>query len=85
MEAAVVFLRNLAFFVPAGLGVQDAGYFKFLAAFGISPVGAGAFVILKRAKEALWVGVGYLVLLVLEGKHHSSEATVPTHVGAQLG
>jgi uncharacterized protein (TIRG00374 family) len=85
MEAAVVFLRNLAFFVPAGLGVQDAGYFKFLGAFGISPVGAGAFVILKRAKEALWVGVGYLVLLVLEGKRNPSEATVPTHVGAQLG
>ena len=85
MEAAVVFLRNLAFFVPAGLGVQDAGYFKFLGAFGISSVGAGAFVILKRAKEALWVGVGYLVLLVLEGKRQPSEATVPTHVGAQLG
>ena len=84
MEAAVVFLRNLAFFVPAGLGVQDAGYFKFLGAFGINPVGAGAFVILKRAKEALWVGVGYLVLLVLDGKRQTATAVAP-HAGAQPG
>ena len=73
MEAAVVFLRNLAFFVPAGLGVQDAGYLAFLEAFGIGSVGAGAFVILKRAKEAIWVGVGYVVLLVLEGKRTAED------------
>jgi uncharacterized protein (TIRG00374 family) len=84
MEAAVVFIRNLAFFVPAGLGVQDVGYLKFLGAFGINPVGAGAFVILKRAKEALWVGVGYLVLLVLEGKRQTAAAVAP-HAGAQPG
>ncbi|HTJ47575.1 MAG TPA: lysylphosphatidylglycerol synthase domain-containing protein [Kofleriaceae bacterium] len=73
MEAAVVFLRNLAFFVPAGLGVQDAGYLAFLGAFGIGSVGGGAFVILKRAKEAIWVGVGYVVLLVLEGKRTAED------------
>lgn len=75
MEASVVFLRNLAFFVPAGLGVQDAGYLAFLQAFGVSSVGGGAFVILKRAKEAIWVGVGYLVLLGLEGKQKSADTS----------
>ena len=75
MEAAVVFLRNIAFFVPAGLGVQDAGYLAFLSAFGIGSVGGGAFVILKRAKEAIWVGVGYGVLLALEGKRTAGDTS----------
>jgi glycosyltransferase 2 family protein len=67
MEAIVVFMRNLAFFVPAGLGVQDAGYIAFLHAFGIpnAAAGAAAFVIVKRAKELVWVGVGYACLFFL--------------------
>ncbi|MCA9675498.1 MAG: flippase-like domain-containing protein [Kofleriaceae bacterium] len=70
MEASVVFVRNVAFFVPAGLGVQDAGYVAFLQAFGAGAGGAaaGAFVILKRAKELLWVAVGYLTLFVLQAR-----------------
>jgi putative effector of murein hydrolase LrgA (UPF0299 family) len=86
MEAAVVFLRNMAFFMPAGLGVQDAGYLAFLHAFGVPDVGSAAFVILKRAKELVWIALGYLVLLVLEGKRYAvpSAASVPTNIGAQL-
>ncbi len=88
MEASVVFIRNIAFFVPAGLGVQDAGYMAFLQAFGITSVGGGAFVILKRAKELVWIALGYLVLLVLEGKRFAAApgaASVPTNIGAEMG
>jgi uncharacterized protein (TIRG00374 family) len=68
MEAIVVFMRNLAFFVPAGLGVQDAGYIAFLHAFGIpnAAAGAAAFVILKRVKELVWVAIGYTCLFFLQ-------------------
>lgn len=62
MEACVVFARNLAVVVPAGLGVQDAGYLGFLAAFGAAPSLAAAFVIAKRCKEVIWVGVGYALM-----------------------
>ena len=66
MEAAVVFVRNVAFVVPAGLGVQDAGYLAFLAAFGVAPPLATAFVVTKRIKELIWIATGYLVLWSLD-------------------
>jgi uncharacterized membrane protein YbhN (UPF0104 family) len=62
IEACVVLLRNAAFFVPSGLGVQDAGYLSFLDAVGAPPATGPAFVILKRAKELVWIAIGYLTL-----------------------
>ena len=76
MEAVVVFTRNLAFFVPAGLGVQDAGYLAFLGAFGVdTTASAPAFVLLKRGKELVWIAAGYFLFLRLTrletGLNHS--------------
>lgn len=64
-EAAVSLARALAFFVPAGLGVQDLGYMAMLRALGVADattVGA-AFVMIKRVKELFWIAVGYVLLL----------------------
>jgi uncharacterized protein (TIRG00374 family) len=66
MEASVVFVRNAAFFLPAGLGVQDAGYLAFLAAYGAPAAPAAAFAIVKRCKELVWVVVGYALLFTLD-------------------
>jgi glycosyltransferase 2 family protein len=88
MEAAVVFARNAAFFVPAGLGIQDAGYLAFLSAFGIAAPLAAAFVVVKRTKELVWIAIGYLVLLVLERRQPHDAATtvsVAAPLGAGLG
>lgn len=63
MEASVVFVRNLAFFLPAGLGVQDAGYLAFLGAYGVAVPLAAAFTLVKRLKELVWIAVGYLVMV----------------------
>lgn len=73
MESCVVFLRYLAFFVPAGLGIQDAGYLSFLGAMGAGGPHAGAFVLLKRAKELFWVAAGYLTLFVLTRSPRDNE------------
>jgi uncharacterized membrane protein YbhN (UPF0104 family) len=64
-EPVVSLARNLAFFIPAGLGVQDAGYMLFLRGFGIADATnhAAAFVLLKRAKEIFWIVTGWLILL----------------------
>jgi len=69
-EAGLSLVRSLAFFVPAGLGVQDLGYFAFFGALGIpDAMGIGAaFVLLKRMKELFWVCVGYALLFVLRLK-----------------
>jgi uncharacterized membrane protein YbhN (UPF0104 family) len=64
----------MAFFSPGGLGVQDLGYMAFLSALGIpeAPAVSAAFVVLKRSKEILWIGVGYALLLL--GGERASEA-----------
>ncbi len=69
-EAGLSLVRSMAFFVPAGLGVQDLGYFAFFSALGVpDAVGVGAaFVLLKRTKELFWVIAGYALLLSLRVK-----------------
>jgi glycosyltransferase 2 family protein len=73
-EAGLSLLRCMAFFSPGGLGVQDLGYMAFLSALGIpeAPAVSAAFVVLKRSKEILWIGVGYALLLL--GGERASEA-----------
>jgi uncharacterized membrane protein YbhN (UPF0104 family) len=64
MEAFVSIVRVLFFFLPAGLGAQEASYYAFLRACGVAEAEtlAAAFMIAKRAKELLWVGTGYVLL-----------------------
>ena len=64
-EPVVSFARSAAFFIPAGLGVQDAGYMAFLRQAGIPDAvnRAAAFVLLKRFKELFWIAVGWILLL----------------------
>jgi uncharacterized protein (TIRG00374 family) len=66
MEASVVFVRNVAFFLPAGLGVQDAGYLAFLSSYGVALPYATAFAVLKRCKELVWVVVGYVLFFAID-------------------
>jgi uncharacterized membrane protein YbhN (UPF0104 family) len=69
-EPVVSFARSAAFFIPAGLGIQDAGYMAFLRQAGIPDAvnRAAAFVLLKRFKEIFWVVVGWILLLATRGR-----------------
>lgn len=84
-EAGVSLLRSLVFFVPAGLGVQDAGYMTALNALAIrDPINVGAaFVLLKRAKEVFWIVTGYAVLyFVQRGPQVESLAPILSRAGS---
>lgn len=64
LESIVSWLRAAVFFIPAGLGVQDLGGVALLHAAGIpeaAGIGAG-WALLRRAREAFWILVGYLLL-----------------------
>jgi hypothetical protein len=64
METALILVRAMAVPVPAGLGVQDAGYVLSLKGLGVKDavtVGA-AFVLLKRGKDLFWVAFGFVLL-----------------------
>lgn len=64
LEVSSSFLRNVAFMVPAGLGVQDLSYLAFLRALNVADAlnVAAAFLLLKRCKECFWAVCGYTVL-----------------------
>lgn len=65
-EAGLSLVRNLAFFAPAGIGVQDLGYVAFFASTGASDAAAmgGAFVVIKRTREVLWITLGLGLLAI---------------------
>jgi uncharacterized membrane protein YbhN (UPF0104 family) len=73
-EAGLALVRSLAFFAPAGLGVQDLGYLAFFGALGLPGAAAlgAAFLLMKRAKEALFIIVGGGLFLALRRLERSS-------------
>jgi hypothetical protein len=73
-EVAISMLRSIGNLVPAGLGVQDAGYATLLPVMGVAPDAAAAFVLVKRGKELVWIGVGFLLLAALRRTRGSAVA-----------
>src|SRR5690606_24344057 len=69
IEGVLVFVRSAVAILPAGLGVQDLGYVMFLRALGVPDaldIGA-AFALLKRLEQAMWITIGYSVLILGSG------------------
>jgi hypothetical protein len=64
-EVGISMLRSIGNVAPAGLGIQDAGYATLFPAMGMTPEATAAFVLVKRAKEAIWIGLGYGLLAIL--------------------
>ncbi len=67
IESAVSLLRIVFFFLPGGAGVQEAGIVALFASFGFAdPVSlSAAFIIVRRAKELVWIAAGYGLFLPL--------------------
>jgi glycosyltransferase 2 family protein len=83
-ETVLTLARSLLVPVPGGLGVQDLGYILCLRALDVpeaQTVGA-AFILLKRAKEAIWMAVGF-ALLPSGGKRLATSG--PPDPGAEAG
>jgi hypothetical protein len=54
IESVVLFVRNLAFAIPAGLGAQEAGIVLIGAALGLDPEAAIGLALAKRMREVLF-------------------------------
>jgi uncharacterized protein (TIRG00374 family) len=70
IEALASIVRVLFFFIPAGLGAQELGYYGLLQAFGLPDAAAmaAAFMVIKRTKEVFWISLGYVVLSLLPAR-----------------
>jgi hypothetical protein len=82
MEALLAIVRIGFFFLPSGLGAQEAGYYFALRAFGVADPEtlAAAFMVAKRAKELVWIGIGYALLSSLHV--HVSDVRDAEPIGA---
>ncbi|HKU44046.1 MAG TPA: lysylphosphatidylglycerol synthase transmembrane domain-containing protein [Polyangiales bacterium] len=79
MEAVLSVVRIVFFLVPSALGAQEAGYYLVLRAYGVSQpeVVAAAFMLAKRTKELVWIGIGYSVLSSLHVRVRDAAAGRP--------
>jgi uncharacterized membrane protein YbhN (UPF0104 family) len=84
IEAVISVARSAAFFVPAGLGIQDASYVALLSAGGkgASLEMAATFALIKRARELFWLGLGFALLLHVRARQPRASATASTAVPA---
>lgn len=60
IESGVLFIRNMAFAIPAGLGAQEAGVVLICAALGLGQEAAVGLALAKRMREVVF-GVPALV------------------------
>ncbi len=73
IEALLAALRSATVFVPASIGVQEAGYAALMPLFGLGPEVGLAVSLLKRGRD---IAIGIPVLLVwqaLEGRQALSK------------
>lgn len=82
IEAGLSLVRSAVVFAPSGLGVVDLGYASALPLLGVDAGGTPAFVLLKRAKETVWVVLGYALLAALRGRPSAAGAPAGEAAGA---
>jgi len=64
LESAASLIRIIFFFLPSGVGAQDAGLIGLMSAMGFTnPVSdAMLFIFYRRIKEIVWIIFGYILL-----------------------
>lgn len=70
--------RLLFFFVPAGLGAQDAWMLTLAGPFNIPMATVGQVIVLKRVRELSWVLIGLLL-----GARRSRQRRRPSDIAVQ--
>jgi uncharacterized protein (TIRG00374 family) len=62
IEALFTIARTAASFIPASLGGQEGGVLLIFLTLGLTMQAAMSFSVIRRIREALWIGMGLWVL-----------------------
>jgi glycosyltransferase 2 family protein len=62
-------VKFASFMVPASLGALEGGYVAFFEAFGLTATAGLSFVLVRRLREMVWAGLGFLALGVSHRAH----------------
>ncbi|MCC6747543.1 MAG: flippase-like domain-containing protein [Deltaproteobacteria bacterium] len=72
IESVGSLFRLIFFMFPSGIGGQDASFLALFRLYGFGVPAGGAFVLLKRGKEAVWIAVGFLFVALLRRSHRAA-------------
>lgn len=75
IEACSTAIRFATFFVPGSLGVLEGGQMAVFGALGLGASTGLSFTLVRRIREATWVGIGFAVLWVTRSELKSLPAT----------
>jgi uncharacterized protein (TIRG00374 family) len=67
IEAFSTAVRFATFVVPASLGALEGGHVALFAALGLGASTGLSFSLVRRLREATWIGVGFIVLAAYRG------------------
>ncbi len=62
IEAFAGGVRFASFMVPASLGALEGGYVAFFEAFGFTATAGLSFVLVRRLRDIVWAGIGFLAM-----------------------
>jgi uncharacterized protein (TIRG00374 family) len=62
VEALLVIVQGATGFVPANLGTLEGGAVGIFLWIGLSPQSALAFMLLRRLRQVMWIGLGFAIL-----------------------
>jgi glycosyltransferase 2 family protein len=71
VEAFSTAVRFATFMVPASLGALEGGHVAIFTALGLGGTTGMAFSIVRRIREATWIGVGFVALSAYRGFFHT--------------
>jgi putative membrane protein len=67
IEAFSTAVRFATFMVPASIGALEGGHVAIFTALGLGGTTGLSFSIVRRIREATWIGIGFLVLAAYRG------------------
>jgi uncharacterized protein (TIRG00374 family) len=78
IEAFATAIRFATFMVPASLGALEGGHVAMFAALGLGASAGLSFSLVRRIREATWVGIGFIALAAYRGLAPAAVAATET-------
>ena len=77
IEAFSTAIRFATFMVPASVGVLEGGHVAIFTALGLGASAGMSFSIVRRIREATWIGLGFLALTAYRGLTPAAASVAP--------
>ncbi len=75
IEAFATAIRFATFLIPASLGALEGGYVLTFAALGLGSTTAVSFGLIRRIREAVWIGLGLVAFAAMRTGGEATESS----------